>query len=71
MAESLTLGVLGGLTGLGVAYGALRLLVRIGPASLAAAYADICRNYKTGESLPSNARRTIRMGGVPCARNAS
>jgi predicted permease len=34
MAESLTLGVLGGLAGLGLAYCALRLLVRMGPASL-------------------------------------
>lgn len=34
MAESLTLGALGGLAGVGLAYGALRLLVYIGPTSL-------------------------------------
>jgi predicted permease len=34
LAESLTLGVAGGLAGLGLAYGALRLLIRIAPANL-------------------------------------
>ena len=34
MAESLTLGLIGGMAGLGLAYGALRLLVRLGPANL-------------------------------------
>lgn len=34
IAESLTLGVIGGVAGLGLAYGALRLLVNIGPANL-------------------------------------
>jgi hypothetical protein len=28
-------------------------------------------HYSTGESLPSSAFRTILIGGVPCARNAS
>jgi putative ABC transport system permease protein len=32
--ESLTLGVLGGVLGLGIAYGALRLLISLGPANL-------------------------------------
>ncbi|HTX33389.1 MAG TPA: ABC transporter permease [Bryobacteraceae bacterium] len=34
IAESLTLGLLGGVAGLGLAYGGLRLLMRLGPANL-------------------------------------
>ncbi len=69
LAESLTLGLLGGAAGLGVAYGALRLLVALGPANLPRLTGLSIDPTVLGFTLAASLLSALAFGLVPVLRS--